>query len=283
MGTKKTSVIIIGAGPSGIACAIQLKRFNIDTIIFEKESIGGLIKNANLIENYPGFPNGITGKKYIQLLKKQVINNDLEIITEKTQTVNYSNHKFEVKSDKKEYFSEYLVVASGTKPIVPDIYVSNLGDKIFTEIYKVGNIKNKKVAIVGAGDCAFDYALNLSSENKVSIFNRSKKIKALQILQERVFTGKNVRYFANSMLTDVTVINNKIELSINNTKKMSFDFLLIAVGREPNLDFIGRQTLNNPNLIQIGDVKNGLFRQISISIGDGINAAMKINRLITKD
>jgi len=67
MVSKNTNVIIIGAGPAGIACAIQLKRYNINTIVLEKDKIGGLLKNANLVENYPGFPNGINGEKFVQL------------------------------------------------------------------------------------------------------------------------------------------------------------------------------------------------------------------------
>ena len=77
--SKSTSVIIIGAGPAGIACAIQLKRYNIDSIVLEKDEIGGLLKNANLIENYLGFPNGISGKKLVQLINKQVRTSKINI------------------------------------------------------------------------------------------------------------------------------------------------------------------------------------------------------------
>ena len=278
------TTIIIGAGPSGIACATQLKRYNIDPLIFEKESIGGLIKNANLIENYPGFPSGIGGNEFIQLLDKQLANNDLKIIFEEIMSIEQTVDGFNVKSNKKEYRSDYIVLASGTKPIIPEIFDKYIGNKIFTEIYQLGEISDKTVAIIGAGDCAFDYAMNLCPENKVIILNRSARIKALPILQNRVFEQQNIQYLSDTIVTKVKFVDDKLELLINNAaNNITVDYLLIAVGRLPNLDFVGRQALNNSNLFQIGDVKNGLFRQSSIAIGDGINTAMKINSILSKE
>lgn len=282
---NNSKVIIIGAGPAGIACAIQLKRFNIDSIIFEKESIGGLLKNANLIENYPGFPNGITGTKFIQLLKKQIISNNFNVIFNRIESVQHSEDTFVVKTTLKSYNSEYLVIASGTKPIIPpNLQEGEFNNKIFSDIYKLGNIQNKKVAIVGAGDCAFDYALNLSSENQAIILNRSDRIKALPILQNRVFAHKNIDYLSNTKIKNIDLLNNKLYLTCaQNKTEYIVDYLLIAVGREPILDFIDDQLLDNPNLFQIGDVKNGLFRQTSIAVGDGTFTAMKINNMLTKE
>ncbi len=278
------TVIIIGAGPAGIACATQLKRYNIDPLIFEKESIGGLIKNANLIENYPGFPNGIDGNEFIKLLDEQLVNNDIKIIFEEIMSIEQTVCGFNVKSKNSAYCSDYVVLATGTKPIIPEIFDKYIGNKIFTEIYQLGKISDKTVAIIGAGDCAFDYAMNLCSENKVIILNRSARIKALPILQNRVFEQQNIQYFSNTVVTEVESVDEELVLSTNNTANIiRVDYLLIAVGRLPNLDFVGRQALNNPNLFQIGDVKNGLFRQTSIAIGDGINMAMKINSSLSKE
>jgi len=279
---NSSTVIIIGAGPAGIACAIQLIRHNIDAIIFEKESIGGLLKNANLIENYPGFPKGVSGDKLVQLLGKQVKSNELNIIYENVELVQHSNIRFVISTDKKSYESEYIVLASGTKPIIPSNLELSIKDKIYTDIYKLGNVEKKSIAIIGAGDCAFDYALNLSSHNDVIILNRSDKTKALPILQERVFNNKNIKYFDNTVVQNLELLNNKLYLTYapDNVKQI-VDYLLIAIGREPNLDFVSEELLNNPNLFQIGDVKNGLFRQTSIAIGDGTFTAMKINSMLT--
>ena len=285
MANKITDIIIIGAGPAGITCAIQLKRYNIDSIVLEKDEIGGLLKNANLVENYIGFPNGISGEKLVQLIRRQSQTSKLNIKYELVESIDFNKDIINVKTDKNLYSSKYLVIASGTKPIVPisPIIHDNIKTKVFYDIYKLGQIKNKNIAIIGAGDCAFDYALNLCSNNKVTILNRSNRIKALPILQDRVFKIESINYFDNIIVKQIESKNDKINLSsIPNIVTTVFDYILIAVGRESNLDFINKDIMINQNIFRIGDVKNEHFRQTSIAVGDGTFAAMKISKLLNQ-
>ena len=285
MANKITDVIIIGAGPAGIACAIQLKRYNIDSIVLEKDKIGGLLKNANLVENYIGFPNGLSGEKLVELIKRQSQSSKLKIKYEFVESVDSDKDTISVKTNNNLYQSKYLVIASGTKPIIPTVPIihDNLKNKVFYDIYKLGQIKNKNIAIIGAGDCAFDYALNLCSNNKVTILNRSNRIKALPILQDRVFKIECINYFDNIIVKQIESKNDKINLSsIPNIVTTVFDYILIAVGRESNLDFINKDIMTNQNIFRIGDVKNEHFRQTSIAVGDGTFAAMKISKLLNQ-
>ncbi len=285
MANKITDVIIIGAGPAGIACAIQLKRYNIDSIVLEKDKIGGLLKNANLVENYIGFPNGLSGEKLVELIKRQSQSSKLKIKYEFVESVDSDKDTISVKTNNNLYQSKYLVIASGTKPIIPTVPIihDNLKNKVFYDIYKLGQIKNKNIAIIGAGDCAFDYALNLCSNNKVTILNRSNRIKALPILQDRVFKIESINYFDNIIVKQIESKNDKINLSsIPNIVTTVFDYILIAVGRESNLDFINKDIMINQNIFRIGDVKNEHFRQTSIAVGDGTFAAMKISKLLNQ-
>lgn len=284
MVSKITDVIIIGAGPAGIACAIQIKRYNIDSIVFEKDKIGGLLKNANLVENYLGFPIGISGEKLVQLMNKQAHTAKINVKYEIVEAVELFEDVFSVKTNENVYHSKYLVIASGTKPIVPKIPIirKDIKDKVFYDIYKLGPIKNKNIVITGAGDCAFDYALNLSEFNQVTLLNRSTRIKALPILQERCSSSSNIQYLEKISVLEIESVNNQLLLLCDNSKKLTADYLLIAIGRESNLDFIEENILKNPNVFQIGDVKNGQFRQTSIAVGDGTFTAMKINNILNQ-
>ena len=282
MNKQILEVPIIGAGPAGIACAIQLKRYNIDFIILEKDGIGGLLRNANLIENFPGFPNGISGKNMIKLLKKQISNADIKINYESVNSVNYINNKFKIVTQAGSYKSELLVVASGTKPIIPDtpkIY-DDVKDKIFFDVYNLEKVRNKSIAIIGAGDCAFDYALNLHHNNNVIILNRSKRVLALPILQDRCFKSKNIKYLENISVEKIENAKDGLNLKCNNEQLISIDFLLLAIGRKSNLDFIKNNILLNSNVFQIGDVKNNRYQQMSIAVGDGTFTAMHINTIL---
>ena len=284
MVSKSTVVIIIGAGPAGIACAIQLKRYNIDSIVFEKDEIGGLLKNANIVENYLGFPNGISGKKLVQLINKQSQTAKINVKYEIVMSVESFEDTLNVKTSKNIYHSKYLVIASGTKPIIPKVPIirDDIIEKVFFDIYKLGEINGKKIVIIGGGDCAFDYALNLSEFNQVILLNRSTRIKALPILQERCSHSGNIQYLDKRSVLKIESVNNQLLLLCNNSEKLTADYLLIAIGREPNLDFIKNDLLNNPKVFQIGDVKNGQLRQTSIATGDGTFTAMNINMILNQ-
>ncbi len=281
-------VIIIGAGPAGIACAVQLKRQGIEPMILEKKEIGGLILNANKIENYPGFPNGISGVQIAKLLKKHLEHWAIEIVQDNVVGVNFGKGGlFDIECENGLYKSEFLVIATGTKPKKHDLFIpENFKDKIFFEVYPLLNTKNKQITIVGAGDAAFDYALSLNKSNQVIILNRTDKIKALNLLVEESRKIKNIQYYQNAIITEINEIGDKLQVTGSRNKKRykdESDYLIFAIGRKPNLDILSTQLNSKKNLLLkskklflIGDVKNEKYRQLSIAVGDGIRVAMQI-------
>jgi len=289
-------VIIVGAGPAGIATAIQLKRYGIKYLLFEQKEIGGLLKNANSVENYPGFANGIRGSNLIKRFEKQLTNIGVGVNFEKVIELEYENGTFLAKTNRKIFKSAIAVIATGTKPKtlpyspLPD----NVDNRIFYEIYPIRKTKNKTIAIIGAGDAAFDYAFGLSRKNKVVILNRSKQIKCLPLLWSRCMKSENVSYSDNTDLKKIDYHNKQLELTYvdktgQNEKQIRVDYVVVAVGRVPQLDFLGKRLKKNlENLIKsnklfmIGDVKNKIYRQTAISVGDGVKAAMKIHRKLKK-
>jgi thioredoxin reductase (NADPH) len=278
---KIFDVIIIGAGPAGISVAIQLKRYGLNFLLLEKDSVGGLLKNASLVENYPGFPKGITGLRLIGLFKKHLSELGIGIKKENVVDVDYKNKFYLVQTDKNIYLSKYLIIATGTKPKKFEIKGSSTV-KIYNNVYELFNVKNKEIAIIGGGDAAFDYAVSLSSKNNnISILHRNSKPVCIPALLKKVLLKKNISYFCNLNVQCVYKEKNKIIVVCNNEKIFKVDYLIAAIGRESQLDFIKKEkmkTLKDKSLFYIGDVKNEIYRQAMISIGDGIRAAMQISQ-----
>lgn len=283
-------VAIIGAGPAGIASCIQLCRCGIKPMLIEKRSIGGALENANLVENYPGFPNGITGKKLAELFRKQLHLYNFNFINEEILSIDYSN-VFILKSYSGQYQAKFLINALGTIPLrIPEFEIPG---RCFNEISKMPEIINKTIAIIGSGDAAFDYALNLSKTNNNSIILiRNNKTKCLPLLLNRVDKNSHIKYVFNSIVQSIKLNNNYLYVDfIQNGEKsvLKADYLLIAIGREPTqIDFnegflSSKKKIKSEGLYyEIGDYCNETYRQTAISCGDGLLAAMKIAEKIKK-
>lgn len=256
------NVIIIGAGPAGIAAAIQLSRAGIDFAIFEKGEIGGLVRNANLIENFPGILDKLSGIEFAARLASQLEHHNIDVIHEEVVEIFRNSGVFIVRTLQREYSSNCLIVASGT--IAKEIDGKR---KMFYDVCPLLDIHGKKIAIIGGGDAAFDYALNLSKNNNVSIFFRREIPVCLPLLYERARINKNIEIYSKSDFCNC-----------DTTLQNQFDYVLAATGREPNVKFLQKDLLNArvENLYMAGDVCRGKLRQLAIAIGDGMRAAQDI-------
>lgn len=280
-------VAIIGAGPAGIACAFQLKRLGIDSLLFEKNQVGGLLRNANLVENYLGFDSGISGQELVKKFKKNLENLEIQPIFEEVKKVSFSNENFILEAGSEKFTSEFLVVASGTRP-------KKLPFEIFYEIADLPekNYDGKKFAVIGAGDAAFDYAINLVNNYnaaEVIILNRSSSPKSLLLLIERAAATGKIKHLKNVKVDSIAKKDGKKLLSCVGTDDnfdLNADFVMAAIGREPLCEFLDEnidktELKKQEKLYFIGDVTNGFCRQTSIAVGDGLKIAMKIyNTLI---
>ena len=288
---QKTSVIIIGAGPAGLTAAMQLKRFGISALVFEGKELGGLLHNANLVENYPGFPHGVTGVKLVNLLKKQIERIGVEIIEERVVSLNYESGNFFVATEQNDYRAEVVVIASGTKPRQFDdsLIAENAKSRVFYEVRDLLDVADEEIIIVGAGDAAFDYALNLARRNnRVKILNRGTKVKALGVLVERARENENISYLEDARVKKICLGERGLRVDVAHREDvaiMEASLILGALGRIPNLDFLSEETHQKEDelvaqgiLHFVGDVRNGIFRQTAIAAGDGLCAAMKIDQ-----
>ena len=284
-------VIIIGAGPAGLATAVQLKRYGIEALWFEKKSLGGLLHNANLVENYPGFPGGISGPDLIKLFDRQSKQISVRPKIEEVLNLDRKDDVFVVETNENRYAARVVVVASGTKPVrfeqldIPQTLI----DRVFYEVYPLLHKKGSTVAIAGAGDAAFDYGLNLSKNNHVIIINRGIERKCLPLLWERTADNPNIRYLENTTiqrLLDDREYGMLLECSKpEDGMNVRASYLIGALGRVQQLDFLSDRVAEQKETLQagghiyfVGDVKNNIYRQTSIAVGDGVKAAMQIFR-----
>jgi thioredoxin reductase len=282
-------VIIIGGGPAGIAAAIQLKRYGLSPLIFEREALGGLLRNANLVENYPGFPGGISGLKLVGLLEQQVRDFALRVTYAEVIRLDRAAGSFQVETSQGVYAARFVVVASGTRPYPysgADI-PTQVRSKVIYEIYQLIGRIGLEIVILGAGDAAFDYALNLAKNNAIVVLNRGEALKCLPLLWERVQREPKISYFDNITISEIKndpPAGMRLECSQpSGPKSFHADYLVVAYGRQPQLDFLSAQIVKTSQELEskgllyfIGDVKNGIFRQTAIAVGDGLLAAMQI-------
>ena len=285
-------VAVIGAGPAGIAASIQLGRYGINQVVFEQNRVGGLLHNARLVENYPGFPHGIPGTDLADLMREQFIRTGVDLRRERVASLDYRGDRFFLRTTARELSFPIAVVASGTEPRkIPDLAIpDDIMDRVLYEVYPIRHVQFKNIAVIGAGDAAFDYALNLARRNEVTILSRSESARCNVSLWDEATDSLHISYMRNVEVQKVVGRTGRLLISCGHLDRSDMttimaDYLVIAVGREPATHFFTRGlaeqsaylTLNH-RLHLVGDARNGLYRQASISVGNGIEAAMHIAR-----
>lgn len=271
-------VCIIGAGPAGISSAVYLKRAGFNIAVFEQNKIGGLLLNANLVENYPGFPKGITGKNLVKRFKQQLDAWKIVVRYSKVNKVSAQNRRFTLKTDNELFSSRTVIAATGTRPSKSGIAGEDtlIGSRVFYEITRMPrSLKDKKVAIIGGGDAAFDYALNLSGQGAVvDLFFRSSGPRCIYLLSKRAEEDELISVHPKTQVIGFEGKKDGITVKCSDTET-NYDLALVAVGREPNNDFFPDTKVG---IYYAGDVRRKVFRQVGIAVGDGLLAAMSVEK-----
>ncbi len=283
-------VAIIGAGPAGIAAAIQLNRYGIEPLLFEQGEVGGLLRNAHVVENYPGFPEGIAGPELAGLMRDHLGRCGAGVRFEKVVSLDHRDGRFLLRTAGGEFACRVAVVASGTEPRkIPGLAIpDDIMARVLYEVHTIRDIRLNKVAIIGAGDAAFDYALNLSGRNEVTLLSRGAAAKCNRRLWEKASTSLHISHLRNVAARKVVGQAGRLLISCAHLDRpdvttITADYLVIAVGREPATHFFSRGLAEQAayltladRLYMIGDVKNGLYRQAAVSVGNGVEAAMRM-------
>jgi thioredoxin reductase len=286
-------VIIIGAGPAGLMTALQLKRYAIPAVLLEGERPGGLLHNANLVENYPGFPGGIPGADLVDLFVRQALQVGVDVIPETVLRLEHGERGFLVQTGQGQYRAAVVVLATGTRPVTfPDTFLPTpVREQVYYEVHLLRGLAGKRIAIIGAGDAAFDYALNLARGNQVVVLNRGDQLKCLSLLWERAQATPAITYQPATRVTRLSPLpGDRLCLdceSPQGSNSLEVDFLIGALGRLPRVELLSgvpdaQELTSRGVLYRVGDVQRGMYRQTAIAVGDGLLAAMKIYQYLMK-
>jgi thioredoxin reductase (NADPH) len=281
-----------------MAAAIYLQRAGLSPLLLEMDVPGGLLREANLVENYPGFPGGISGAEMAALIVKQTRDVGVAIAKERAERIIIRKGRFVIQTDRKERTAQTLIVATGTRPKTIRVKGSSAlnGKKLFYGINSIPRkgLGNSLVLVVGGGDAAFDYGLNLRSKGcKVTILTRSPP-RCLPLLQARAEqAGIEVR--TGFVPRSISERKGRVVLSCShdrNLVELVGDYILVACGREPNIELLkdsdlrasttrkGPPMTEVPGMFLVGDVVRENYRQTGIAVGDGILAAMLAEKYI---
>ncbi len=247
-------IIIIGGGPAGLTAGIYAGRSRLKTVILEKGLIGGRILMTEVIENFPGFPKGISTQELIKNIEEQVRELGVEIITEEAKDLDINS--FEVKTEKNKYKAKAIIIATGAQSRrlnVPGEEKFQGKGLSYCAICDGPLYKDKKVVIVGGGNAAAEEALYLARfASSVDLIHRRDQLRASSILQERLRENKKINFILNSVVTEINGTHkvNSIKIKDKNTQKeknIDCHGIFIYVGIEPNTSFV-KHKLNMDDL-----------------------------------
>jgi thioredoxin reductase (NADPH) len=299
--------IIIGGGPAGLTAGIYLSRGNWRTLLLEKEGYGGYIMNIEMIENYPGFSEGVIGSQLGMEMMEQARKYGVEM---KRTTVNSvqvsSSNKWVTCSDGTTYTSSVIIFAGGSVPKklgVPGEEEFRDRGVIGCAFCDGGQFTGQVVAVCGGGDSGITEALYLSKiASKVIVIEAMPKLNATAILQDRVsqnpklevHTGMKVQAITGgNMVEGIEVISEETDRK----ETMKVDGVLVHVGLDPNTGYLqgvvpldeGGQIIVNgwmeseiPGVFAAGDIRSNSPRQVSAAVGDGAAAGMSAQRYLQK-
>jgi thioredoxin reductase (NADPH) len=244
-------LIIIGAGPAGLTAALYAARFRLETLILEKMSAGGQILLSPEIENFPGFPGGITTQELVERFRKQAQDLGAKIEAQQAQEITAEQKlkipTYNIKTQSDSYQAKGVIVACGAQ-------ARRLGVKGEEKFIGRGVsycatcdgplFRNKEVAVIGGGDRAIEEAHFLSGyAQKIFLIHRRSELRASRILEERARANTKISFILDSVVEEIQGVNKVEALKIKNTKTNSFRQLscagvFIFVGITPNTPFL---------------------------------------------
>lgn len=299
-------VIIIGGGPAGLSAGLYAARASLSTLLIEKGILGGQIANVEHVENYPGFPEGISGFQLGQAMHQQATKYGLETVAAEVTAIELAEKGKVVKTTEGEYLAKALIMATGAEPNrlgVPGeerllgrgvSYCATCDGPLF---------RDKVVAVIGGGDSAVEEGLILTRfASRVILIHRRDQLRASKLHQQRAFANQKMEFLWDTVVEEILGDDKVKGLSLRNVKTgerstLEVSGVFIYVGLHPNTEFLrgllrldaqGHIVTNEEMQTEVagifaaGDIRQNSPRQVITAAGDGATASLSAEKFLSE-
>lgn len=307
MAVDEHKLAIVGGGPAGLTAGIYAARDRMDAVLLEAKPLtGGQIILTDIIENYPGFPDPLSGAELMERMRKQAERFGLQFTTAEIKKVRADGDKYVLESAKTGYRAKAVIVATGTES-------RKLGVPGESEFWGMGVTtcatcdgplyRDRPVAVVGGGDSAVKEAIYLTRfASKVHVIHRRDRLRAEKIIQEQALGHEKIEFLWESVVTEMLGGDDGLTgLRIKNVKtederELAVDGVFLYVGVVPNTALVkdlveldehglivtdGDMRTSAPGIFAAGDCRSKEFKQVATAVGDGAAAAFSAQEYIT--
>lgn len=299
---KQHDIVIIGAGPAGLAAAIYTGRARLDTIVLERGLPGGQILITDWVENYPGFPDGVAPFDLIETFRKQVLKFGAVMVSDSAKIIrpdgDGEGRGWIVEAGKGEYAARAVIVATGAH--YRRLGLPNEGKLVGRGVSYCATcdgafFRDREIAVVGGGDTALMEAHYLTKfASVIHVIHRRDRFRGTKILQERLLECPNVKVHWDTVIDEIAGADCLEAIMLRNVKtgacdRLPVEGLFVAIGMDPISDVAkgvvemndwgeivvdSRMATSRPGIYAAGDVISSTPRQVATAVGTGVNAAM---------
>ena len=302
------NVIVIGSGPAGFTAGLYTARANLTPLLITGNDYGGQVSITYEVENYPGFPESLSGPELVEKMKDQAEKFGTRVEFDYVTEIVADQHPFLVRTESgKEYKTKAIIVCTGARPR----YLEVPGEKEYTgkgvsycATCDGFFFRGKDVVVVGGGDSAVEEALFLTKfATKVRVIHRRDELRASKILQDRAFQNEKIEFVWNSVVNEVlgddagkvrgVVVQDTVTGDVS---ELQTDGVFVFVGHLPNNNLLqgkfeldedghliadSKMRTNIPGIFAAGEIMDKTFKQVATSVGQGCAAAMQAERWLS--
>ncbi len=303
---EEYEVVIIGGGPSGLTAGLYTARAKLNGLLIEKGLVGGQIVNAERVDNYPGFPEGISGSELGELMYQQATKYGLKTIIAEATGLELHEKQKVVKTTEGNFIAKAVIIAGGCsrqKLGIP-------GEEKFTgkgvsycATCDAYFFQDKPVAVAGGGNAAITEALHLARfASKVTVIHRRDRLRATPVVQEKAFSEPRIEFRWNTVVEEIEGGDsvNRIRLrQVQTGEKFALEVagIFVSIGLKPDTDYLkgvlpldeagyiittDKMETEIPGVFAAGDIRHDSPRQIIAAAGDGATAAIYAEKFIAE-